>query len=157
MPPALPLVPTIQRLAASDCLAHATGVLERQLAVAVDTTHVAWDPMRLRHVLEQRMTVLQPLVDLEVILDAAGDVLGFIDHAAPAPSIGEEMPDADLTAALLATGVTGAPFVVRARRREPDGTLAVVLTTAAGKTMLARLDTGRGAVVSLEPQEPGAS
>jgi hypothetical protein len=76
------LVDTITQRAAGDCLAHAGRELAGPLSVAVDSARTAWDPLRLRHVLELRMAIMRPVAELEVILDAEGRVVGCVDLGA---------------------------------------------------------------------------
>src|ERR1700722_13952128 len=140
----------LQEAAAGACLAHATSVLGGPLTVAIDASSAAWSPLWLRHVLEQRMTISRPVVDVEVILDAAERVVGFVDHGAPAPSAWRELTDAEVMTALVSTGLMATPLTLQSRGRAPDGMLAIVASGPA-RTITAPTHPRRGTVTAREP------
>lgn len=72
---------TLRDRAARDCHAHAERVLGGPITVIIDTSHTAWDPAWLRHVVEQQMTVARPVADVEVVIEA-GRVVEIVDHGA---------------------------------------------------------------------------
>lgn len=141
----------LREQAARACLRHAEDVLAGPLTVTIDASEAAWDPLWLRHVLVQRMTISQPVRDVEVFLDASHRVVGFVDHGAPpARGFTELAPDA-IHALLAGTGLVSAATTVQGVRRTEDDRLELRLELPGSERRVARIDPVRGTVIALEP------
>ncbi|MCH9680319.1 MAG: hypothetical protein K0V04_02710 [Deltaproteobacteria bacterium] len=147
---------TVREQAVAACSDHAEAVFGAPLAVTIDSSEAQWDPLWLREVLVQRMTISRVMQDLEVIVDAAQRVVGFVDHEAP-PANGWVLLDGAAAQALVVgTGIVPASAVIRSSRRSADDRLELQLQLPGGELRVARVDPVRGVVISIEPWTEGA-
>lgn len=70
----------LSKLAIKACLEHARKRLTGEFTVTTTGSHSGWDEFQMRHVHSQAMTIWRRYGQLDIIMDEAGSLIGFIDH-----------------------------------------------------------------------------
>lgn len=74
--------------AVDHCRDAASQRIKGEVFVEVNSSEVNWDPLKLRHIFEQQMTIWRKYSGFEVIMDEFGEVVGFVDHDKYDKSVG---------------------------------------------------------------------
>lgn len=70
----------LEDMARSICEEHAARRIRAEILVEPGSARTKWDSFQLRHVFEQPFTIWRRAAAFDVILDAAGRMVGFVDH-----------------------------------------------------------------------------
>ncbi|HEX4951020.1 MAG TPA: hypothetical protein VFZ34_30455 [Blastocatellia bacterium] len=85
----------LSSLAVDHCRDAASQRIKGEVFVEVNSSEVNWDSLKLRHVFEQQMTIWRKYGGFEVIMDEAGEVVGFVDHDKYLKSVGGILSEDD--------------------------------------------------------------
>ncbi len=95
----------LSTLAVAQCRNVASPRIQGELFIEVNASEVNWNPLQLRHVYEQQMTIWRKYSGFEVIQDEAGEVVGFVDHDKYAKSVGGLLSEAEAQELVRKAGV----------------------------------------------------
>jgi hypothetical protein len=95
----------LSTLAVAQCRNVASPRIQGELFIEVNASEVNWNPLQLRHIYEQQMTIWRKYSGFEVIMDEAGEVVGFVHHDKYAKSVGGILTEEDAQAAVRKAGV----------------------------------------------------
>jgi hypothetical protein len=87
------------------CRQHIAREFKDEMLTTVDSAAQNWDAGQMRNVFSQKMSVWRPYGKFEVILDATGIPVGFVDHDKYLQGGDAEMTGAEATALLRQYGL----------------------------------------------------
>jgi hypothetical protein len=149
----------LQKKAIDTCRAHAEATLEGTYQVEALEPTLEWDPLDLRTVFEQPMTVWRACSAFEVLLDEADRPVGYVDHDKWTECAWRDLPEQEAVSLVRATGLVPGSFELTGRARGERECLELTFEELAARPprrIRVRVNPSRRCVISIVPEEEPA-
>lgn len=147
---------TLQTKAQEDCLAHASELLNGDFLIEPVEGGSAWNPVELRRIHTQSLTIWRKFSSVEIVSDEWGRPVGFHDRGAWKDCIYRDVSASEVLALIPYLSFVPGPFTVLSIESGDSGSAIAWLDGPQGMYR-AVVNPATLKLIALEPADGGAA